>query len=106
LLSTNFKGRWFLTIKRVKSSINCFCYTSFFLKGYFATKKLDVELEETFGLFLEIIFHFPSKEFFFQLKNILRWSKLRCFFNEVMPFIALYIINPFLANTCGKEYNT
>jgi hypothetical protein len=53
LLPTNCKGRWFFTIKIIKSFKNCFCYTSFFLKGFFATKKLDMELEETFGLFLK-----------------------------------------------------
>jgi hypothetical protein len=53
LISTNCKGRWFFTIKRIKSFKNCFCYTSFFLKGYFATKQLDMELEETFDVFLE-----------------------------------------------------
>jgi hypothetical protein len=53
LLSTNCKGRWFLTIKKLKSSKNCFGCTSSFLKGSFVTKKLDMELEETFGLFLE-----------------------------------------------------
>jgi hypothetical protein len=45
LLSTNYKRRWFLTIKRVKFSRNCFCYTSLFLKGSFAVKKLDMELK-------------------------------------------------------------
>jgi len=53
LLFTNYKGRWFSIIKRVKSSNFCFCDTSSFLKGSFATKKLDMELEETFGLFFK-----------------------------------------------------
>ncbi len=53
LLSTNCKRKWFSIIKRVKSSKICFCDTSSFLKGPFAIKKLDMELEETFGLFLE-----------------------------------------------------
>jgi hypothetical protein len=53
LLSTNCKRRWFSTIKRVKSSKICFCYISPFFKVFFATKKLDMELEKTFGLFLE-----------------------------------------------------
>ncbi len=52
LLSTNYKKRWFLTIKRPKYSKICFCSTTFFLKGSFATKKLDMELEEML-VFLE-----------------------------------------------------
>jgi hypothetical protein len=67
LHSTNCKGRQFLTIKRVKSSQKKLYYTSSFLKGSFVAKKLDMELEKTFGLFLEIYLSFPSKDnqFFF-----------------------------------------
>ncbi len=50
---TNCKGRWFLTIKIVKSSKIYFCCTLSFLKGFFAAKKLDMELEKIYGLFLE-----------------------------------------------------
>jgi hypothetical protein len=39
LLSTNCKGKLFLTIKIIKSSVNYFCYTSSFLKGSFLSKK-------------------------------------------------------------------
>jgi len=38
---------------KVKSSQKKLCYTSSFLKGSFVAKKLDMELEKTFGLFLE-----------------------------------------------------
>jgi hypothetical protein len=68
--STNYKGRWFLTIKRIKYSRNDFCYTSFLLKGYFVAKKLDVELEESFGLFLESCISSSLKgQLFFKLKK-------------------------------------
>jgi hypothetical protein len=52
LLSTNWKGIWFLTIKRPKFSKKTFCSTSFFLKGSLA-KINKMELEEIFGFFLE-----------------------------------------------------
>jgi hypothetical protein len=42
LFSTNCIRRWFLTIKEVKSSKSYFCCTSYFLKGFFVTKKLDM----------------------------------------------------------------
>ncbi len=42
-----------LTIKRPEISKNWFFYTSSFLKGFFATKKLNIELKEMFDLFLE-----------------------------------------------------
>jgi hypothetical protein len=42
-----------LTIKWVRSSRNYFCCTSLFLKGSFEAKKLDMELEKTYDLFLE-----------------------------------------------------
>jgi hypothetical protein len=60
LLSTNCKWIWFLIIKRIKSSRNCFCCTSSFLKGFFH-KKLDMELEQTLGLFLEGCLSSPFK---------------------------------------------
>jgi hypothetical protein len=41
------------TIKTLKSSKNYPCCTLFFLKGSFAAKKLDMELEKIYGLFLE-----------------------------------------------------
>jgi len=71
LFFTNCKGRWFLTIKKVKSSKNCFCYTSSFLKGFFATKKIDIELKEHLVFFWKVVFHLPSKDnlFIFQ-KNL------------------------------------
>jgi hypothetical protein len=53
LFSTNCKGRWFLTIKKPKSSKNCFWCRSHFLKGFFVAKKLDMELKDTFSLFLK-----------------------------------------------------
>ncbi len=53
ILSTNYKGKWFLIMKIFKSSRNCFCCRSSFLKGSSTTKKLDMELEETFSLFFE-----------------------------------------------------
>jgi hypothetical protein len=51
ILSINYQGRWFLTIKRPKSSKIFFCYISSFLKGSFDAKKLDMELKDIFGLF-------------------------------------------------------
>jgi hypothetical protein len=53
LLSTNYKGRWFFTIKIIKSLKNYFYYTSYFLKGSFVIKKTRYGIKETFGLFLE-----------------------------------------------------
>jgi hypothetical protein len=42
-----------VTIKKPKSSKNCFCRTSYFLKGSFVAKKLNMELEEMFDIFLK-----------------------------------------------------
>ncbi len=42
----------FWQLKKPKYFKNCFCYRSSFLKGYFVAKKLGMELEEIFGLFL------------------------------------------------------
>ncbi len=42
-----------LTIKGSNLPIFVFCYISLFIKGFFATKNLNMELEKTFGLFLE-----------------------------------------------------
>jgi hypothetical protein len=53
LLFTKYKGRWFIRIKKPKSFKNCFCYRSFFLKGSFVAKKLNMELEEISRLFLD-----------------------------------------------------
>jgi len=81
-------------------------------------KQLDVELEETFGLFLE---HCISSSLKGQLifssisKKILGWSEFTCFLNEAMHLIVLYMINPFITcifylhsilDYCGKKCNT
>ncbi len=108
LLSTNCKGRWFLTIKRIKSSRNCFCYTPFFLKGSFTIKKLDMELEETFGFFLEDCLSSSLKRQLISFSNffkILGWSKLTCFLNATMPLDELHMINPFLTCVFGFIFN-
>jgi hypothetical protein len=55
-LFTNGKRRWFLKIKRPKSSKKKFCYTSSFLKGVLAEKNLNMELEEIFGFFPSLKF--------------------------------------------------
>jgi hypothetical protein len=106
LFSTNCKGRWFLTIKRVKSFKFLFCYTSFFLRGYFVAKKLNMELEETFDIFLGGYFSFSFKGYiyFLNLKNILGWYELTCFLNVIMPLDELSMINPFLTCVFGLIY--
>jgi hypothetical protein len=110
LLFTNCKRRWFLTIKRPKSFKNCFCYS-------FVAKKLEMELEEMFGFFLEGCLSFSlrgqltSSSTFLKL---LQWFELTCFFNTFITLVVLYIINPFLAwvfllhlvlNYYDKKYN-
>ena len=74
-------------------------YTSSFLKGFFVAKKLDVELEEMFGLFMEGFLSSCLKGqliFSSNLFTILEWCELTCFFNVVMPLVVLYMTNPFL----------
>jgi hypothetical protein len=52
-LSTNYFPQIVKKFKRPNSSNFCFCCTCYFVKGSFATNKLDLQLEEIFGLFLE-----------------------------------------------------
>jgi hypothetical protein len=51
ILCTNYKGSWFLIIQCSRSSKSYFCYKSSFLKGFFVTKKLNMELLQLFDLF-------------------------------------------------------
>ncbi len=99
LLFTNCKKRWFLIIKRPKSSKNCFCYTSLFLTGSFATKKLNMELEKMFGLFLKGFFSSSFKgqlTFFSNFFKILELFELTCFLNAY-TINCIYMTNLFLA---------
>ncbi len=107
LLSTNCKWIWFLIIKRIKSSRNCFCCTSSFLKGFFHKKTrygIRTNIWSFFGRLSFISFQRTIK-FFFKFLKILRWFELACFLNAIMWLNESYMINPFLACVFGFLFN-
>jgi hypothetical protein len=64
LLSTNCKGRWFLTIKRPKSFKKKFLLHILFVERFSYRKKKKMELEKVFGFFMEGCHSFSLKRQF------------------------------------------
>ncbi len=84
VLSTNYKGRWFLTIKRPKFFKNFFCYTSIFLERFFSQKTIGFEIRRNISsLFRKLFFIFNfqrTMNFFFKLKNKITMIWIEIFF--------------------------
>ncbi len=58
ILSTNNIGKLFFTTKSWRTSKNCICYTSSFLKRSFTSKNLEIKFPNKFDLFFHSFLSF------------------------------------------------